>query len=207
MEFSIISGKKVQIFLNIKILKGVNTMQLITRKFNVTEYHKMAATGILTPKDRVELIRGEIISMSSIGLKHAACVNRLNRLFHQKLDDQVIVSVQNSIQLDNLSEPQPDIVLLKARSDFYENKVPQPSDVYLLIEVSDSILNYDQTIKLPLYAEHQIPEVWIINLNNKTLEIYRQPQDNKYQDQQKNVQKISPLKFPHLIFTVEDILG
>jgi Uma2 family endonuclease len=115
--------------------------------------------------------------------------------------------VQNPIQLDDLSEPQPDIVLLKPRSDFYENKVPQPSDVYLLIEVSDSTLNYDQTVKLPLYAENQLPEVWIVNLNNKTLEVYRQPQDNKYQDQQKNVLSISPLAFPNITLTIGDILG
>ncbi len=182
-------------------------MQLITRKFNVNEYHKMAETGILTPEDRVELIRGEIIPMASIGLKHAACVNRLNQVFYQKLGNQTIVSVQNSIRLDNYSEPQPDIVLLKPRSDFYETQIPQPSDVYLLIEVSDSTLKYDQEVKLPLYAENNISEVWIINLNNKTLEIYRQPQDKKYQDQQIDIQSISPLAFPDITLTIHDILG
>lgn len=182
-------------------------MQLITRKFNVDEYHKMAKIGILTAKDRVELIQGEIIPMSPIGLKHAACVNRLNRLFYQKLGEQIIVSVQNSIQLDNYSEPQPDIVILKFRPDFYENKIPQPADIELLIEVSDSTIKYDQEVKLPLYAESNIPETWIINLNNKTLEVYRQPQDKQYLDQQKNIQAISPLAFPKIILTIHDILG
>ncbi|MGK7932111.1 MAG: Uma2 family endonuclease [Microcystaceae cyanobacterium] len=167
----------------------------------------MAEIGILTPQERVELIRGEIIPMSPIGLKQAACVNRLTNLFPNLLGNQIIVTVQNPIQLDDLSQPQPDIILLKHRDDFYENKVPQPSDVYLLIEVSDSPLNYDQTVKLPLYAENQIPEVWIVNLNHKTLEVYRQPKDKKYQDQKKNVQVISPFIFPDVTLSIQDILG
>jgi Uma2 family endonuclease len=182
-------------------------MKLINRKINVDEYHIMAKVGILTANDRVELIQGEIIPMSPIGLKHAACVNRLNRLFYQKLGEQIIVSVQNSIQLDDYSEPQPDIVLLKFRPDFYENKIPQPADIELLIEVSDSTIKYDQEVKLPLYAESNIPETWIINLNNKTLEVYRQPQDKKYLDQQKNIEVISPLAFPKITLTIHDILG
>ncbi|MDJ0600520.1 MAG: Uma2 family endonuclease [Crocosphaera sp.] len=182
-------------------------MQLITRKFNVNEYHRMAETGILTPEDRVELIRGEIIAMSPIGRKHAAAVNRLNYILSKKLGDKAIVSVQNSIRLDNYSEPQPDIVLLKPRSDFYESKIPESEDIYLVIEVADSTIKYDQEIKLPLYAENNINEVWIINLNNKSLEVYRQPQDKIYLEQQKNVKSISPLAFPDITFTINEILG
>lgn len=152
-------------------------MQVITRKFTVTEYHQMAKVGILTPEDKVELIQGAIIAMSPIGLKHAACVNRLNQLFYRKLGDQVIVSIQNPIQLNDYSEPQPDLVLLKPRPDFYENQIPKPVDIYLLIEVADSTVKYDQEVKLPLYAQSNISEVWIVNLNHQSLEVYRQPQD------------------------------
>ncbi|MGK7946154.1 MAG: Uma2 family endonuclease [Microcystaceae cyanobacterium] len=182
-------------------------MQLITRKFNVTEYNKMAETGILTPQDQVELIRGEIIAMSPIGLRHAACVKRLNDFLNYQLHNLAIISVQDPIQLNDISQPQPDLVLLKPRADFYESQIPKPSDVYLLIEVSDSSLDYDQTVKLPLYAENKIPEVWMVNLNNKTLEVYRQPQNNNYQVQQKNVPSISPLAFPNLTLTLNDIFG
>lgn len=182
-------------------------MQLTHRKFNVNEYHKMAETGILTPEDRVELIKGEIIAMSPIGRKHAASVNRLTNLFPSLLGDKVIVSVQNSIRLDNYSEPQPDIVLLKPRSDFYESKIPEPEDIYLLIEVADSTIKYDQDVKLPLYAESNISEVWIVNLNNTTLEVYRQPQNKTYLEQQKNIQSISPLAFPEIMLTINDIFG
>lgn len=182
-------------------------MQLKTRKFNVDEYHKMAKTGILTPEDRVELIQGTIIAMSPIGKKHAAIVNRLNHFFYQKLGDQIIISVQNFIRLDDYSEPQPDLVLLKYRSDFYETKVPQPEDIQLLIEVSDSTIKYDQEIKLPLYAKSQISEVWIVNLGQKTLEVYRQPQDKKYGYHNKNVQAIAPKAFSDIIVTIHDIFG
>jgi Uma2 family endonuclease len=182
-------------------------MQVITRKFNVNEYNKMAETGILTPEDRVELIRGEIIAMSPIGRKHAAAVNRLTNFFPPLLGDKVIISVQNSIRLDNYSEPQPDIVLLKPRSDFYESKIPEPEDIYLLIEVSDSTIKYDQEVKLPLYAESNIDEVWIVNLSNTTLEVYRQPEQKIYLEQQKNVKSISPLAFSDITLTISDIFG
>ncbi|MEA5533833.1 Uma2 family endonuclease [Crocosphaera sp. XPORK-15E] len=182
-------------------------MQVITRKFTVKEYHKMAEFGILTPEDRVELIQGEIIAMSPIGLKHAACVNRLNQLFYKRLGDKIIISIQNPIQLNNYSEPQPDLVLLKPRPDFYENEIPKSEDIYLLIEVADSTIKYDQEVKLTLYAQSNIPEVWIINLNHQTLEVYRQPQGNQYLNQQKDVKRISPLAFSEISLTSHDILG
>ena len=182
-------------------------MQVITRKFNVNEYQKMAETGILTPEDRVELIRGEIIAMSPIGRKHAAAVNRLTNLFPLLLGNKAIISVQNSIRLDNYSEPQPDIVLLKPSSDFYETKIPEAEDIYLLIEVADSTIQDDQEIKSPLYAKSNINEVWIVNLNNKTLEVDRQPSDKNYLEQQKNVNSISPLAFPDISLTINDIFG
>jgi Uma2 family endonuclease len=145
--------------------------------------------------------------MSPIGLKHAATVKRLNNLLAIQLQDLAIISVQDPIQLDNYSEPQPDIVLLKPRADFYETQIPQPADVYLIIEVSDSSLNYDQTVKLPLYAENKIPEVWLVNLPEQILEVYRQPQGKCYQKQQKNVQSISPLAFSDILVISQDILG
>lgn len=182
-------------------------MQLITRKFNIDEYHKMAETGILTPEDQVELIQGEIITMSPIGTRHAACVNRLANLFPRLLGDRGIISVQNPIRLNNYSEPQPDLVVLNYRPDFYENKIPQPTEINLLIEVSDSTLKYDQDIKLPLYAQSNISEVWIVNLNNNTLDVYRQPQGKQYLTHQKSVQSISPLAFLDITLRMNDIFG
>ena len=167
-------------------------MKLLTphpKKFTTETYHKMSELGLFKEGDRLELIKGEVIEMSPVGWKHASCVKRLNHLLMKKLGDQVIVGVQDPIQLEDNSEPQPDLVLLKPRSDFYANKHPQAKDILLLIEVSDSSLEYDRTVKIPLYAENQISEVWLVDLNESCLEIYRKPYQNYYQ----NTQKLSPI--------------
>jgi Uma2 family endonuclease len=184
-------------------------MQLLTRKFTIEQYHKMADAGILTEQDRVELIRGKIIEMSPIGLKHAATVNRLNQLFYRQLGERVVVSIQNPIQLNDNSEPQPDVALLKPRADFYENKIPTPEDILLLVEVADKTLRYDRDVKLPLYAENKIIEVWLIDVNNQFLRVYRQPQETSYQNIQKftRSQNLSPLSFSDIIIPVDEIFG
>lgn len=128
------------------------SVQLLRRKFTVDQYHKMAESGILKEDDRVELIRGEIIEMSPIGTKHAACVNRLVNLLVLLLGKRVIVAPQNPVVLDNNSEPQPDVALLKPRDDFYATAHPQPQDIFLLIEVADSTILYDREEKITLYA-------------------------------------------------------
>ncbi len=115
-------------------------MQLLRRKFTVEQYHKMLESGILTEDDRVELIRGEIIEMSPIGTKHAACVNRLINLLVQLLNKRVIVAAQNPVALNDNSQPQPDVALLKPRDDFYATAHPQPQDIFLIIEVADSTI-------------------------------------------------------------------
>ncbi len=183
-------------------------MQLATRKFTVEQYHQMAEAEVFAPEERLELIRGEIIEMSPIGLKHATVVKRLNNLLTYQLHNQAIIGVQDPIQLDNFSEPQPDISVLKMRSDFYELEIPKSQDILWLIEVSDKTLKYDQEIKITLYAESKINEVWLVNLNNNTLEVYRDPQNNIYQDEQilQVNQSLSSLVFPNLIIEINEIL-
>ncbi|HAC66251.1 MAG TPA: Uma2 family endonuclease [Cyanothece sp. UBA12306] len=186
-------------------------MPITTRKFTINQYHQMVNVGILTPQDRVELIQGEIIEMSPIGLKHAACVNLLANLFPQKLGTQIIVSVQNPIQLNDYSEPQSDVVLLKPLPDFYGLEIAKSKDIYLLIEVADTTITtikYDKEVKLPLYAVSSIPEVWIIDLNSQCVEVYLQPHQNMYQNYSKfnPGQKLSCLNFPNLNIDVNDLL-
>lgn len=119
----------------------------------------MAAAGVLSEDDRVELIEGEIIEMNPIGSRHAACVGRLTKLLERQAGDRVIVWVQNPVQVNDYSEPLPDVTLLKPRDDFYAQANPQPADVLLIIEVADSSVDYDHEIKTPLYARAGIPEV------------------------------------------------
>jgi Uma2 family endonuclease len=182
---------------------------LLTRKFSTSQYHQMIATGILTASDRVELIRGEIVEMAAIGRRHASCVNRLVRVWTQHLGDRVILSPQNPIELSDRSEPQPDIALLHPRDDFYETGHPQAGDVFLLVEVSDTTLEADREIKIPLYAEAQIPEFWIVNLNEQCVEVYRHPQANTYTHVQifHRGEVLSLLAFPDVAIAVDDLLG
>lgn len=184
-------------------------MQLLTRKFTIEQYQKMGEMGIFQPEERIELIEGEIIKMSPIGLQNAVVINRLNRFFSVQLVERTVVTIQNPIQLNNYSEPQPDIALLKPREDFYANKFPSPEDVLLLIEIADSSVICDQEVKLPLYAENNIPEFWLVNIPRQVLEVYRQPEAKTYQKQQiisKN-QTISPLAFPDLTIDFSTIFG
>ncbi|MGB0562314.1 MAG: Uma2 family endonuclease [Spirulinaceae cyanobacterium] len=184
-------------------------MQLLTRKFTTTQYHQMAQMGIFAPDERIELILGEIITMSPIGLKHLAMVNRLGNLFPLQLMGRAIVSSQNPIRLNDFSEPQPDLALLKPRADFYASKLPEPTDCLLLIEVADSSLRYDQEIKAPLYAKNQIQDYWLIDVENNRVEVYRDPQANGYQSKVvlQSGQTVSPLVFPDLVLSYEDFFG
>lgn len=185
------------------------SLSLITRKFTVEEYEKMTTEGIIKPDEKVELIRGEIIKMSPMGTRHASSVDRLIQLFYQKLGHKIILRVQNPIRLNNNSQPEPDLSLLIPRPDFYVAAHPCPEDIYLIIEVSDSTLDYDRYTKIPLYAEANIKEVWIINLKEECLEVYRHPLQGSYQNIQKYYrgESIFIESFPEIELTLIEILG
>lgn len=147
---------------------------------NLTEWHKMGEAGIFPPESHLELINGEILEMAPIGSNHAGHVKRLIKLFSNLIPDDVISSVQDPLQLNDLSEPEPDYMLLRADADFYSTRHPTADDVLLLIEVADSSLMYDRVQKQRLYASHNIPEYWLVNLNDNCLEVYRQPHGERY---------------------------
>ncbi len=144
-------------------------------KFTTQQYHLMHEAGVFNEGDRLELINGEIKTMSPIGRKHAVCVTRLQELFISRLLGKVQVWSQNPILLDNGSEPQPDLAILKRRQDFYADRLPTPEDILLIIEVADSSIDYDRHEKAPLYASAGIPEMWLFDVNKKAIEGYSQP--------------------------------
>jgi Uma2 family endonuclease len=146
----------------------------------VDDYHKMGEAGILCEDDRVELIEGELIDMAPIGSDHAGKVIQLNALLGVLLAGRALLSPQNPIRLGEYSEPQPDMTILRLRDDFYRTAHPRPEDVLLVIEVADTTVLYDRNVKIPLYARHSIPEVWLIDLQKKQVEIYRQPSSDGY---------------------------
>ena len=142
---------------------------------SVEAFHRMGETGILGPADRVELIDGEIIDRSPIAALHAAIVDLLARHFGRSAQASVFIRCQNPLRLDGLSEPEPDIAILKPRADFYTTGHPGPADALLVIEVADSSLAYDLGVKVPLYARHGIPEVWVIDATTRQTRVFREP--------------------------------
>lgn len=156
------------------------TVPISRKSFTVTQYHQMATAGILCDTDRVELINGDIIDMSPINSEHAGMVNRLLRVLTKKLLGKAIMTIQNPIHLDDISEPEPDLTIAKIREDDYISAHPRPKDVFVVIEVADTSLDKDREIKAPLYAKHGIPEYWIVNLKDKQIELFRQPSNGEY---------------------------
>src|SRR5262245_19006742 len=150
------------------------------RLFTVDECYKMVEAGILREDERVELIRGELIKMSPIGLRHIATVDRVNRAFVRLAGDNAIVRIQSTVVLDQFCAPEPDLVLLKPRDDFYLHKHAGVSDILLIIEVADSSLEYDTTVKAELYAILGVHEYWVADLRNDQLLVHSDPVNDRY---------------------------
>ena len=178
------------------------------RLFTVEEYHKMAESGILGEDDRVELIRGEIVQMSPIGSRHAACVARLATLFHKVVGDQAIVWTQNPIRLSQDSEPQPDVALLQPRPDFYADALPSAGDAFLVLEVAETSLDADRDVKASLYAEAGIPEFWLVELSARRVEVYRNPQGGAYRETRTYARsdRLAPRAFPEWEIELQGVL-
>jgi len=178
----------------------------LKKLFTVSEYHSMAETGILSEESRFELIEGEIYRMAPIGSRHAGCVNRLNHLLKGAA---AIVAPQNPAYMNEHSEPQPDIALLRWRDDFYASSHPSPEDILLLIEVADTSIGFDRRKKIPLYASSGVPEFWLVDLLKNTIEVHREPSTSGFREIRKlrKGDRISPLAFPDLELNVSDILG
>ena len=182
--------------------------QEVTRKrFTVHEYHRMAEAGILHEDDRLELIEGEISEMAPIGARHANVVRKLNQILSQQMNDQLLVDVQNPVRLNESSEPEPDVAVIRNRD--YRDALPGPEDVLLLIEVSDTTLSYDRNVKLPLYARSGIPEVWVMDLASDLAERHTVPSGDIYRhlDRAQRGEKLDSTTVPGLTLDVDTVLG
>lgn len=184
-------------------------VQLKRYRFTTTDYHRMAEAGILGEDDRVELIEGEILEMSPIGRLHASTVDRLNRLFNRAVGDAAIVRVQNPIVVNDYNEPQPDLTLLRPRTDFYAAGHPTPEAILLAIEVADTTVAFDRRVKAPLYARNGMPELWLIDLKRGHVVAFRDPTETGYATTQvfRRGEAISPVAFPDLVLPVAELLG
>jgi Uma2 family endonuclease len=177
-------------------------------RFSVEDYYRMAETGVLRPDARVELLDGEIIDMSPIGPFHGGVVGRLTRLLTIHSKDRWLVWPQNPLRLGEHSEPEPDVMLLKPSPDDYTNRHPRPEDVFLLVEVSDASLATDLEKKLPAYGRAGVTEVWIVNLEEAAIEIYRDPHFDGYGARTvlRAGDEARPLAFPDVVVNVAELL-
>jgi Uma2 family endonuclease len=169
----------------------------------------MVETGILRPTERVELINGEIVVMTPIGPRHGAVVDRTTRAFIRVAGDTAIVRTQGTIVLDPFVAPEPDIVLLRPRDDDYISRNPAAEDILLIIEVSDSSLEYDTTAKLGLYAILGIPEYWVADLKNQRLLTHSKAEGDGYSDVSELhlSDSVAPLLLPGCRIPVDSLLG
>ena len=149
-------------------------------RLSVADYYRMAEVGILAPDARVELIDGEIVDMAPIGSRHNATASRLAKTLQEAVGDAAIVQSQGSISLGAYSEPEPDIALLRPHADSYWSALPSAADIFLLVEVAGSSLRFDRDVKIPLYARHLLPEVWLIDTEALRLTRYRNPVRSGY---------------------------
>ncbi len=177
-------------------------------RFSVQEYYEMAETGLLGEDVRVELIEGEIIDMTPIGSRHAACLSRLRLLF-EGLDGRAIVRVQDPIRLDEYSEPQPDLTVLEYRADFYGAGHPGPQDILLVVEIADTSTGYDREVKVPLFARAGIPEAWLVDLAARRLEVYRTPSPAGYRHLREVPpgEQCAPAAVADIVVNVSDLVG
>ena len=177
-------------------------------KFTADEYQRMGEVGILCEGDRVELIEGEIVDMPPIGDKHNAAVDRLTRWFDRRVGDNAIVRVQGSVRLNYQTEPQPDVILLRWRDDFYASGGAGRDDILLIVEVAHSSLAYDRDVKADLYARNSVPEYWLVDLEARSITVFRGPAATGYRSVTvaSGAQPISPLALPDVVLSPNDVI-
>ncbi len=140
----------------------------------------MIEAGVFDQAERLELIDGEIVKMSPIGDRHAACVRRLIELLVQLFAGQAIVDVQDPVLIAADYAPQPDLALLRPRADYYASHTPTAVDCLLLIEVADTSAEYERQIKMPRYARAGVAELWLVDLERAVVVVYQDPVGESY---------------------------
>jgi Uma2 family endonuclease len=181
----------------------------ITKKrFTVDEYQRMGQVGILSEDDRLELIDGEIVSMTPIGHRHVACVSRTTRALVRAVGDEAIVQPQGPVRLDLYHEPEPDLVLLRPQADFYASRHRGPEDILLVIEMADSSVEYDRDVKARIYAKSGVPEYWLADLNTNIVWRYSLPERDAYSkvEQYRRGQSVAPRLLPTCVIDVDVLL-
>ncbi|MBI2799261.1 MAG: Uma2 family endonuclease [Gammaproteobacteria bacterium] len=190
-------------------MSSIVSMPPRKHRLSVADYHCMGEIGILDPNVHCELIEGEIIDTSPIGSVHAGTVTMLGRLFNRVVGDMVVIALQSPVVLNEHSEPEPDIVLLKSRADFYKSADPHAEDVLLIVEVADTSLRYDRDTKIPLYARNGISEVWLVDLQSLRVEVFQEPAAEGYAKIRVHdpAKPLTPAALPETAIDVSDLFA
>ena len=178
------------------------------RLLTVEEYHRMGDTGIISPDEEVELIEGQILEKPMKGTTHSAVNKYLEKLLENCLGDEVLVRVQDPIRLDNYSEPEPDIAVVKPDDFYYASHHPTPPEIYLIVEIADTTLKRDTEFKAKVYAKAGINDYWVLDITNRQLYAFREPTATGYQNQQifSEDATISPVAFPNITINISEML-
>jgi len=184
------------------------SLQVARYQLSVAQYERMIEAGVFPEDARIELIEGELLEMTPIGTRHMAVVNRLTRILSRGVGDRAVLSVQNPIQLDERSVPQPDLALLCPQPDDYEQRRPTPADVLLLVEVAEPSVAYDRERKAELYARAGVAEYWVVDLTTNEIVAWRQPVAGRYQVERvaRRGDSLSPAALLELTVTVAEVL-
>jgi Uma2 family endonuclease len=176
--------------------------------WTVQEYHHMSELGILDASDRTELINGKIVLKSAKTAFHVIALRLLASFLEESLDESVLVRTQDPILLDDFSEPEPDLAIVKGTMFDYADRHPSPEDVYLVVEIADSTLKKDCEVKDKLYARSNIADYWVIDVKNRQVHIFRTPTPTGYASHLilSDSQTISPLAFPEILLPISSIL-
>ena len=178
------------------------------RLLSVQDYNRMVEAGVLAPDERVELISGQLYTMAAKGTAHSAAVTRIERVLKAHLGDRALLRFQDPIQLNDYSEPEPDVAVVKVDPLDYEDHHPAPSEVYLLIEVADSTLKRDRELKAPVYAQSGIQDYWILDVNQRQLYVFRSPTATGYASELvlSEADIIAPLAFSDCEMRIDEML-
>ena len=194
---------RVKVFLEVDSERFVDI-----RLWTVEEYHRMAETGIFDRDERVELLEGKIICKEKVGTAHSCAVRKINYLLQNILENRSLISIKNTVKLDDYSEPEPDITVVKIDPLDYANHHPTPDEVYLVIEVADTTFKKDCETKGKAYAAAGIIDYWVLDVINRWLHVFREPDENGYKSEVilGENESISPLKFSDFSIKILEML-
>jgi Uma2 family endonuclease len=189
------------------ISKTISNNGVRPRLITVNEYDRMIEAGIYTENDHIELLNGEIIELMPKGPKHTSANSRLVRFFIRLFGEKLIVRSQDPIWLDGVSEPEPDIVLAKWNENEYSEGHPTPADIFLIMEISDTTLSYDRETKAKAYSRNGIQQYLLLNLNNETIEDFREPNEDGYQFKRtlRKGDSLNLTAFPEFEIKIDDL--